>query len=197
LAPERAGRAAKQVAENLVEAAHAAEARGQRHLGHRQAGVVQQLLGEQHAPRLGDGDGRGAEMVLEQPPELAATDAQPLGQYLDIGIAAVERTLGDQGQGAVYRVGGAAPEGEVGRDLGPAAQAGPEARLLRRSGRGEEAAVLELGRARGADRPAIDAGRGAADEDVAVEASIVALESAVVGPVVEQFHRGTLLHTCA
>ena len=46
-------------------------------------------------------------------------------------------------------------------------------------------------------RPAIDASRGAAHEDVAVEASVAALESAVVGPVVEQFHRGTLLHTCA
>ena len=84
---ERAGRTAEQVAESLVEAAHAAEARGQRHFGHRQARVVQQLLGEQHAPRLGDGDRRGAEMVLEQPPQLATADAQPLGQRLDVGVA--------------------------------------------------------------------------------------------------------------
>ena len=84
---ERAGRPAEQLAEGLVEAAHAAEARGQRHLGHRQARVVHQLLGEQHAPRLGDGDRRGAEMLLEQPPQLAAADAQPLGQRLDVGIA--------------------------------------------------------------------------------------------------------------
>jgi hypothetical protein len=68
---------------------------------------------------------------------------------------------------------------------------------LRQQARLHEAAVLELGRARGADRPTIDAGRGAAHEDVAVEASVPALESAVVGPVIEQFHSGTLLHTCA
>ena len=60
---------------------------GQRHFGHRQARLVQQLLGEQHAPRLGDGDRRGAEMVLEQPAQLAAADAQPLGQHLDTGVA--------------------------------------------------------------------------------------------------------------
>ena len=41
--------------------------------------VVQELLGEQHAARLGDGDGRGAEMALEQAAQLAAADAQPLG----------------------------------------------------------------------------------------------------------------------
>ena len=98
LAAQRAGRPAEQVAEDLVEAAHAAEARGQRHFGHRQARVVQQLLGEQHAPRLRDGDRRGAEMLLEQPPQLAAADAQPLGQRLDVGIVAVERAVGDQRQ---------------------------------------------------------------------------------------------------
>ena len=101
---------------------------------------------------------------------------------------AVECALGDQRQRAAHRVGGAAPEGEVGRDLGPAAQAGPEPRLLRGRGRGEEAAVLELGQARRADRPAVDAGRGDAHEHTAVEAGVVGLEGAVVGSAVEQFH---------
>jgi hypothetical protein len=100
-------------------------------------------------------------------------------------------------QRPAHRVGRAAPEGEVGRDLWPAPQTGPKTRLLRSGGRGEEAAVLELGRTRGANWPAIDAGRGAPHENVAVEASVAALESAVGGPVVEQFHSGTLLHTCA
>src|ERR1700716_1581346 len=72
LASVSAGRPAEQVAENLVEAAHAAEARGQSHFGHRQARVVQQLLGEQHAARLCGGDRRGAEMGLEQPPPTPA-----------------------------------------------------------------------------------------------------------------------------
>jgi len=51
-----------------------------------------------------------------------------------------------------------------GSGLGAAAKAGPEARFLRRRRRSEEAAVLELRRSRGADRPAVDAGRGHADE---------------------------------
>ena len=66
-------------------------------------------------------------MALEQAAQLAAADAQPLGQRLDVGVLAVERAVGDQRQRPAHRVGGAAPEGEVGRDLGPAAQAGAEA----------------------------------------------------------------------
>ena len=51
-----------------------------------------------------------------------------------------------------------------GRDLGPALQARPERGRLG-LGRGvEEAAVLALGRAHAADRPAVDAGRRDADE---------------------------------
>jgi len=45
---------------------------------------VQQLLGEQHALRLCDGDRRGAEMVLEQSPQLPTADAKSLGQCLDV-----------------------------------------------------------------------------------------------------------------
>src|SRR5882757_7493997 len=136
-------------------------------------------------------------MALEQSPQLPTTDAKSPGQGLDVGVLAVECAVGDERQCPAHCVGRAAPEGKVGRDFRPTAQAGPKALLLRSSGGCEEAAVLELRCARGADRPAIDAGRGAGHEDVAVEASVVALESAVVGPVVEQFHRGTLLHTCA
>ena len=152
---------------------------------------MQELLGEQHAPRLGDGDGRGAEVLLEQPAQLPAADAQPLGQRLDAGLVLVQRALGDQRERAAHGIGRAAPEGKVGRDLGPAAQAGPEARLLRRGGRGEEPAVLEFRRARRADRPAVDAGRGHAHEHPAIEAGIVALEGAVVGLAIEQFHEGS------
>ena len=52
---------------------------------------MQQLLGEQHAARLCDGDRRGAEMALEQSPQLPTADAQPPGQGLDVGVLAVER----------------------------------------------------------------------------------------------------------
>jgi hypothetical protein len=77
--PQRAWRPLEQLLEGLVEAPHAAEPGGQRDLRHRQAGVVDQLLGEQHAPGLRHGDGRGAEMLVEQAPQLPLADAEPLG----------------------------------------------------------------------------------------------------------------------
>ena len=52
-------------------------------------------------------------------------------------------------------------------------------RLARRRGRGEEASILEFGRASQADRPAINAGRGHADEDAADETGIMGLEDPV------------------
>src|SRR5262249_48111560 len=120
--------------------------------------------------------------------QLPSAHAQPFGQALDVARLAVERAFGDQRQRAAHRVGRAAPEGEVGRDLRSAAQAGPEARILRGGGRGKETAVLELGAARRADRPAIDAGRRHAHEHTAIEAGVVALEGAVVGAAVVEFH---------
>ena len=60
----------------------------------------------------------------------------------------------------------------AGRQLGTAAQAGPEAGLLGFLRRAEEAAVDLLRRLRRADRPAVDAGGGHADEEHAVEAGV-------------------------
>ena len=57
-------------------------------------------------------------MALEQAAQLPAADAQSFGELLHTRLLAVERAVGDQGQRPAYRVGGAAPEGEVGRDLG-------------------------------------------------------------------------------
>ena len=188
LAPQGAWRPAIELLEGLVEPADAAEARGERDLGHRQPGVVDQLLGEQHATGLGHGDRRGAEMLLEQAAELASADAQALGQRVDAGLVAVERALGDERKAARHRVRGAAPGAEIRRRLRPAAQAGAEASLLRRGGRGKEAAVLELGRACRADRAAVDPGRGDADEQAAVEARVTGLERPVAGLGIELFH---------
>ena len=124
-------------------------------------------------------------MLLEQPAQLTPADAQLLGEGLDAGLALVERPLGDHLQRAAHGIRGAAPEGEFGRDLRPAAQAGAEARLLGRGGGGVVAAVLELGRAGGTDRPAVDSGRGHAHEDAAVEAGVVAPEGLIAGLAVE------------
>src|SRR6185437_2839756 len=189
--PQRAGRAAEELAEGLVEAADAAEAGGQRHLAKRHARLVDELFGEEHAPRLRHRHRRGAQMLVEQAPELAPADAEPLGQRLDAGVG-VERAVGHERQRARHRVRAAAPEGEVGRGLRPAAQAGPEPRLLRRRRRGEEAAIGEFGRAGGADRPAIDPGRGHADEKPAVETRVARGECAVTGLMVEYVHEPSM-----
>ena len=130
-------------------------------------------------------------MVLEQPSELPAADAQPLGQRFHAGLAVVQRALGDQGQRPADGVGRAAPEGEVRCDFRSATQAGTEARLLCGGGRGEEPAVLEPRHAGRADRPAVDAGRGHAHEDAAVEPGIMRLEDAVAGSAVQQFHNSS------
>ena len=105
---------------------------------HRQARLVDQLLGEQDAPRLGHRHRRGAEMLAKEAAELALADPQPLGQGLH--VAAIQATLSISGQRPRDGVGRAAPGAEIGRGLGPAAQAGAEARLLGRRGRRIEAA---------------------------------------------------------
>src|SRR3954447_5742608 len=48
-------------------------------LGHRQARLVNELLGEQHAVRLRDCDGRSAEVLLEQAAQLPSAHAEPFG----------------------------------------------------------------------------------------------------------------------
>src|SRR5512140_3096127 len=67
--------------------------------------------------------------------------------------------------------------------FGTAAQAGPEARAFGLRRVAEEAAVLALGRAHPADRPAVDPGRRDAGEERAVETRVPGLQCqvAVVG----------------
>ncbi len=175
-------RAVVELLEGLVEAPHAAEARRHRDLRHRQPGLLDQLLGEQHAAGLGDRDRRGAEVLAEQPPQLPLADAQPVGQAVDVRL--VERAGLDQAERAGDRVRGAAPGGEVRRGLRPAAQAGAEAGALCRRGGRVEAHVLALRGARRADRPAVDAGGLHPHEQPAVEAGVAGGKRAVAGVVV-------------
>jgi hypothetical protein len=84
--------------EGLVEAADAAEAGGHRHLGHGQASLMDQLLGQQHPAGLRHRHRRGAEMLAEQAAQLPFADAQPVGEALDIGR--VQRAGLDQGERA-------------------------------------------------------------------------------------------------
>ncbi len=188
LAAQRTRRPLEQPLKGLVESPHAAEAGGQRDLAHGQARIVDQLLGQQHAPRLRHRDRRGAEMLIEQAPQLPLADAKPRGQTVDAGVVAIQRTLGDQRQAAGHRVRRAAPGAEIRRRFRPAAQAGTKAGLLRRRGRRKEPAVLELGRARRTNRPAIDAGRSHADEDPPIETGVAGAQRAVTNLRIECFH---------
>ena len=49
---------------------------------HRQRRLVDQLLCQQHPPRLRDRDRRGADMLAEQPAQLPRADAEPIGSGL-------------------------------------------------------------------------------------------------------------------
>src|SRR5581483_8594075 len=83
VAPQSARRAPEESMKRLVEAPNASEAGGERHFAERHPRLVHELLREEHAPGLGDGDGRGAEVLLEQAPELPRADAEALRKALD------------------------------------------------------------------------------------------------------------------
>ena len=121
--------------ESFVEAANAAEAGGERYLGHRQPRLMNKLLGQKNAARLRDGHRRRAEMLAEQTTQLPFAEAKAPGQCIDIGL--IQRAVLDQAERARDRVRRAAPRAEIRRRLRPAAQAGAEARLLRRRRRRE------------------------------------------------------------
>ena len=157
-AAQLAGRALVEREEGVVEAADAAEACGHGDGGHGQARFVQKLLGEEHAARLRDGQGRCADVLIEEAAELTLAHAERGGELLDRCAGAVERALCNAGHGAADGAGGAAPCGRVRRDLRAAAEAGAEAGLLGSGGGQKEAAVFAHGRARGTDGAAVDAG---------------------------------------
>ena len=140
--PQRARRPAEQRLEGLVEPPHAAKSCREGDLGHRQGRFVDELLGEQDPAGLGDGDRRGAEVLVKEAPQLALADAQAFGQIIDARL--VERAKLDQGERAGDGVGGATPGAEIGSGFRAAAQAGAEPCLLGGGGGGIEGHVLAL-----------------------------------------------------
>ncbi len=187
-APQRRRRPPEQLLESLVEPPHATVTGGQRDLGHGQAGLMDQLLGEQNPTGLGHRHGRGAQMLVEQAAQLPLTDAEAFRKTVHTGILAVQGAVLDQGQGARHRVGRSPPGAGLRGCFRSAAEAGTEARLLGGGGGRKEAAMLELGRARRADRPAVDPGGGDPDEHAAVEAPIAGLKSPVANLRINQVH---------
>ena len=164
--------------ERLVEATDAAEAGGERNIGHGQIGLVDELLGEENAARLRHRDRCSAEVLLEETSQLAPRQTKGLGQHFNITI--VEGARLDQRQRPRHRGRAAMPNGDVWRELGPASQAGPKTGRLGGGGGEVVADVLPVWTRR-ADRPAIDAGRLNGGEDPPIEAGIVGREGVVAG----------------
>ncbi len=133
-------------------------------------------------------------MLPKEPPQLTAADAKPIAKRLHPVHPVVERAVGNERQRTRDGAGGAAPAGELGGALGPAAEARPEAGVLRGGGRRKEAAVLEPGGSCRADRAAVDPGREHADEEPAIESLVTRLEGAIAAAGIAQVHAPTIAH---
>ena len=177
--PDLCGRHGKDGAHGVVELPQAGKAG-------REGDVVEGHLGglDQQAGGLGALGPRqiersSAELIEQHSPQVARAVSEPPGEAFD--AFAVDDAVGDQAHGAPGGVGAQVPLRRAGHRVGAAAQAGAKAGALGGRRRGEEAHVFALRRARGAARPAVDAGRRDAHEEPAVEARVVALHGAVAG----------------
>ena len=144
---------------------------------------MNQLLGQQDTPCLGDRDWGRTEMLSKQAAELSLSDAQALGQAIDTRF--VECACVDQRQRPRHRIRRPAPGGKLGRRFRPTSQAGTEARFLRRRCRRIKRHVLALGHARRTDRTAIDPGCPDSGEQPPVEARVASAERAITRVNVE------------
>ncbi len=72
-APQVARRASVSRFHSVIEAADAGKPGGKGNIGNRQGGLAEQFLGEQEAARDGHGHRRGAQMLVEQPAQVAAS----------------------------------------------------------------------------------------------------------------------------
>jgi hypothetical protein len=100
-APQIGGRTTKQRQESFV-AADAAEPCGEGDLGHQQMRFVDELLGEQNAAGLGDGDRRRAKMLAKEAPKLPFTYTQATSQGINTSL--VQGAELNQRQGARYGI---------------------------------------------------------------------------------------------
>ena len=176
--------------ERVVEPAHAGKAAGEGHLGHRPRGLSEQLLGEQQAPREQQLNGRNAELVLHDSPNLPRAELELAGNRLEARFLVelpFRESLDNQLRNPLRIVHRRVSR----RKLWPAAQTRAEARLLGLLSRIIESAIGCLWRLHPAHRPAVDAGRGDADEEHAVEPRIVRRQC-VVKPAMILAHLPTI-----
>jgi hypothetical protein len=154
----------------VVEGPHAPEARRERHVADGELRFVEQLLGEVGTARQRDLERRGAEVVQEETPQVAARHTEPLGEALDSVF--VERSVADEAQRARHDRRGSEPGGRSGRSFRPASQARSKPGDFRRGRRREVTDVLVLRPGRRADGAAVNARRRDGDEKAAVEARV-------------------------
>ena len=57
---------------------------------------MNQLLGEEHAPRLRDCDGRGAEVLFKKPAQLAFSHADTSPKGLDSSVLSIKKAFGNE-----------------------------------------------------------------------------------------------------
>ena len=141
------------------------------------------MFGQQQSPRQQQLDWGYAELAADDAADLAGAELELIGDRLDAGMLSEPsflQTLHDQLRDSLRIVHRRASR----RELGAASQARAEARLFGLLRRVEEAAVAGLGSLDAADRPAIDPGRGDADEEEAVEPRVACRHCVVQAPMV-------------
>jgi hypothetical protein len=99
----------KEIKKCFVESAQAAKPRRHRNLSHRHPRFMDKLFREQHSPCLSDGDRGRAEMLKEQPPQLAFPKAEALGQIFNAISFAIKGAFRDKSQRARNCIRSAAP----------------------------------------------------------------------------------------
>ena len=160
-------------ANGVVELANAAESGGEGDVGHREIGRLDQDSSGLGTLRPGERERSGAELVGQQPVEVAAAVPEMLGQPRH--ALTVDEAVGDQAHRPSDEIAAQVPLGRAGRGVGATALAGPEAELL---GSGGRAVELDVGALRGDRRAAgsaIDTGRSHGDVEPAVEPGVAAL----------------------
>ena len=153
-----------------IESANAAEAGRDRDLAHRQTRLINQLFRKMQATGLRHRAGRRAQVLQEQPTQMARANSQALGENFDSAV--FQATFADQAQGARNRVGASQPGRGSGRTFRPATQTRTEPGFSRGRSRGKVAHVFFFAGRRRADGAAIDSAAESADEELAVEARI-------------------------
>jgi hypothetical protein len=109
LSAEGAGWAMEEVEEGFVEPAETAEASSHRYFGHGHLGFVDELLCEEDATGLGDGDRGRSEVLKEEATELTFAEAEAIGKFFDGVAFTIEGAFGDESEGARDGVRGSAP----------------------------------------------------------------------------------------